>query len=81
LILALVFGLAAAACATADEQDAAATADAVAATPSAPPEWPWDLAEAGVDVPASVPLDEIRSGGPPPDGIPPIDDPVFESVA
>lgn len=28
-----------------------------------------------------VPLDQIRSGGPPPDGIPPIDDPQFESVA
>jgi hypothetical protein len=32
-------------------------------------------------VPAhSVPLDEIVSGGPPPDGIPPIDEPVYESV-
>jgi hypothetical protein len=28
----------------------------------------------------SVPYDDIRSGGPPPDGIPPIDDPQFESV-
>jgi hypothetical protein len=28
----------------------------------------------------SIPLDEIISGGPPPDGIPPIDDPVYESV-
>lgn len=27
-----------------------------------------------------IELDEIVSGGPPPDGIPPIDDPVFESV-
>ena len=81
LILALVFGLAAAACATADERDTATTADATTTTSSEPPEWPWDLAEAGVDVPASVPLEEIRSGGPPPDGIPPIDDPVFESVA
>jgi hypothetical protein len=26
---------------------------------------------------AAVPLDELRSGGPPPDGIPPIDDPKF----
>jgi hypothetical protein len=34
-----------------------------------------------VDVPAMVPVDELRSGGPPPDGIPPIDDPQFESVA
>ena len=44
------------------------------------PPWPWEAAALGEDVPASVPLDEIRSGGPPPDGIPPIDDPVFESV-
>jgi hypothetical protein len=28
----------------------------------------------------SVPYDEIRSGGPPPNGIPPIDDPQFESI-
>jgi hypothetical protein len=28
----------------------------------------------------SIPLDEIISGGPPPDGIPPIDDPVYESI-
>jgi hypothetical protein len=28
----------------------------------------------------SVPYDEIRSGGPPPDGIPPIDAPQFESI-
>ncbi|MCC5946824.1 MAG: DUF3179 domain-containing protein [Nitriliruptoraceae bacterium] len=28
----------------------------------------------------SVPLHEIISGGPPPDGIPPIDEPVFESI-
>ncbi|CAN5178092.1 DUF3179 domain-containing protein [soil metagenome] len=46
-----------------------------------PPPWPWDRAAAGQDVPASVPLEEIRSGGPPPDGIPPIDAPVFEGVA
>lgn len=29
----------------------------------------------------SVSYDEIRSGGPPPDGIPPIDDPQFETIA
>ncbi len=29
----------------------------------------------------SVPYSEIRSGGPPPDGIPPIDNPQFESIA
>src|SRR5262245_24724723 len=28
----------------------------------------------------SVPYNEIRSGGPPPDGIPPIDAPQFESI-
>jgi len=28
----------------------------------------------------SIPLNEIISGGPPPDGIPPIDDPVYESI-
>jgi hypothetical protein len=28
----------------------------------------------------SVDISEIRSGGPPPDGIPPIDNPVFESI-
>jgi len=29
----------------------------------------------------SIPLDEIIAGGPPPDGIPPIDAPVYESLA
>lgn len=29
----------------------------------------------------SVPLSTIRSGGPPPDGIPPIDEPKFQSIA
>jgi hypothetical protein len=47
----------------------------------AAPPWPWDRGDAGEDVPASVPLDEIRPGGPPPDGIPAIDAPVFEEVA
>ena len=45
--------------------------------PADPPPWPWDADE----VDGTVPLSEIRSGGPPPDGIPPIDEPVFESVA
>lgn len=31
--------------------------------------------------PPLVPVDQIISGGPPPDGIPPIDDPVFVAVA
>ncbi len=39
--------------------------------------FPWEIDPP----PASlVPLDEIRSGGPPPDGIPPIDHPKFISV-
>lgn len=45
-----------------------------------PPRWPWELDAAGVEVPAAVPLSEIRSGGPPPDGIPAIDEPTFEDV-
>lgn len=50
-----------------------------AGKPSEPPPWPWERAADGEDVPASVPLEEIRSGGPP-DGIPPIDDPKFEDT-
>ena len=86
------FALIAAAC----TGGAAETADGADATPggsatverraeggetaaSAPP-WPWERAAAGEEVPASVPLEEIRSGGPPPDGIPSIDAPVFEDV-
>jgi hypothetical protein len=46
----------------------------------AAPSWPWERAAAGEEVSASVPLEEIRSGGPPPDGIPAIDAPVFEDV-
>ncbi|CAN5921814.1 DUF3179 domain-containing protein [soil metagenome] len=58
--------------------DEATTNDAGAdSSASEPPPWPWEVD----DAPASVPLSEIRSGGPPPDGIPPIDDPVFEDVA
>jgi hypothetical protein len=90
--LLLALGMLAAACATAapdgDGQDGPTAANGEAAAsdddsdpPSGdPPPWPWELAAQGVDVPATVPLEEIRSGGPPPDGIPPIDDPVFETV-
>lgn len=68
------------------DPDAASGAAAVEPGPGdgpsdAAPLWPWDRADAGEDVPASVPLDEIRPGGPPPDGIPAIDAPVFEDVA
>jgi hypothetical protein len=83
--VALLFALLATACApTVGSGDAEAGTAAPVETPASssdrPPPWPWELAAAGEDVPASVPLDEIRSGGPPPDGIPPIDAPVFESV-
>jgi hypothetical protein len=53
---------------------------------------PTDVAESGIDawrnqsIPAGFPeplieLDEIRSGGPPPDGIPPVDEPRFLNTA
>jgi hypothetical protein len=78
----LLAALVLAACATGtpgDDADAPAR-EARRDDPEAdPPPWPWELPED--EVPASVPLSEIRSGGPPPDGIPPIDDPVFESIA
>jgi hypothetical protein len=83
VILMVVFALTAAACATGGGQPSDAPNEATTdqTIGGDQPEWPWDLADAGVDVPASVPLEDIRSGGPPPDGIPPLDDPVFESVA
>jgi hypothetical protein len=89
LALLVVLGVLAAACtgATSAADDDGATSNSVGASPAAsqradatPPDWPWDRAAAGEDVPASVPLSEIRSGGPPPDGIPPIDAPTFEDV-
>jgi hypothetical protein len=66
---------------TVDAADEARDPPTAVTTDAAVPDWPWELAAAGEDVPASVPLEEIRRGGPPPDGIPPIDDPVFEDVA
>ncbi len=36
--------------------------------------------QSGCDPARSIPLDQIISGGPPPDGIPPIDNPVYESI-
>jgi hypothetical protein len=77
----LAGGVLLAACTSSTAVDGADADDALAMEPQTdPPPWPWELAAAGEDVPASVPLSEIRSGGPPPDGIPPIDDPVFESI-
>ncbi len=87
LLLALLLGLFAVACTgaggpatSAGETVTAAGSEQPATAEDEPPPWPWELAASGVDVPAAVPLEEIRSGGPPPDGIPPIDAPVFETV-
>jgi hypothetical protein len=41
-------------------------------------EFHWQ--QGGCEPAHSIPLDEIVSGGPPPDGIPPIDEPVYESI-
>jgi hypothetical protein len=43
-----------------------------------PGEFHWE--QVMCDPAHSIPLDAIVSGGPPPDGIPPIDDPVYESI-
>jgi hypothetical protein len=57
-----------------------AAGSAASETVSAAPAFPWERVAAGEDVPGAETLEEIRSGGPPPDGIPPIDDPEFEAV-
>jgi hypothetical protein len=36
--------------------------------------------QSGCEPATSIPLDEIIPGGPPPDGIPPIDEPVYETI-
>lgn len=46
--------------------------------PSAEAQFPWEMSEPPESL---IPLEEIRSGGPPPDGIPPIDDPQFVSAS
>jgi hypothetical protein len=78
-----------------DDNGAGGAADGVAVATSAPPGTPREPIRAtsegceagefhwqqGDCEPAhSIPLDEIVSGGPPPDGIPPIDEPVYESI-
>ncbi len=51
-------------------------------TPAAAQDLPFDTSEWKTNFKkASIPLNEIRSGGPPKDGIPPIDRPRFETVA
>jgi hypothetical protein len=42
-------------------------------------EFFWEVD--GCQPATSIDLDRLLAGGPPPDGIPPIDDPVFESIA
>ena len=63
-----------------EQGEASSPAPAERRSDSEPPPWPWDRAQAGEEVPASVPLEEILPGGPPPDGIPAIDVPMFEDV-
>ncbi|MEX0868510.1 MAG: DUF3179 domain-containing (seleno)protein, partial [Nitriliruptoraceae bacterium] len=78
--------------ATRDSSDATATAPEAQPAPGTsarppiratstgctPGEFPFDQPDC---LPAhSIPLEAIISGGPPPDGIPPIDDPAFESI-
>lgn len=46
--------------------------------PATEAQFPWEMAEQPESL---IPLEDIRSGGPPPDGIPPIDDPKFVSAS
>ncbi|MDP9406276.1 MAG: DUF3179 domain-containing protein, partial [Actinomycetota bacterium] len=70
---------------TAPTPPAAASETLAASAPAptgSPPPFFWDVEAAGTSPPpSSVPLDEIVEGGPPPDGIPPIDDPAYETIA
>jgi hypothetical protein len=79
-LLAAVLAILAVACGGPQEP---VVAPAAGATPSGgPTPFFWEPAAADGEPPASsVDLDEIRPGGPPPDGIPPIDEPRFETVA
>ena len=61
--------------------DATATADVEVRTQSVgceEGEFFWQVD--GCEPATSIDLDRLRAGGPPPDGIPPIDDPVYESI-
>ncbi len=50
-------------------------------TPNACPDGEFYWSVPGCEPRAAIDVGEILSGGPPPDGIPPIDDPVFEDLA
>jgi hypothetical protein len=59
----------------------AAVAGVGRGVPAAAQDLPFDASEWKTNFKkASVPLNEIRSGGPPKDGIPPVDRPKFETV-
>jgi hypothetical protein len=60
------------------EESAADVAGGTDTLPEAQPFF-WQQ-DAEADPPTSVDLDEIISGGPPPDGIPPIDEPKYVSI-
>lgn len=60
--------------------EARTTPSAAPADDGAPPPFPWERVAEGEAVPGAETLERIRPGGPPPDGIPPIDDPTFETV-
>ena len=90
--LCAVVALLAAACGASSEDDA--SADEPTSTTGAPaqmiepaaggiPEGPSALADRNAEAfpDALVPVEEIISGGPPPDGIPPLDAPVFADIA
>lgn len=65
------------------EDSTSITVDQIASSPSTVTISGLDMArgQAEVEGPSPlVPMDEIISGGPPPDGIPPIDEPRFSSV-
>ncbi|HEX2029705.1 MAG TPA: DUF3179 domain-containing protein [Nitriliruptorales bacterium] len=84
-VLSITLGLAlvAAACTTSRSDDGAGTAAGAGAAPDGLPEGPSaldDMTDPSFPQPLVDPV-QIVSGGPPPDGIPPIDEPQFVSVA
>jgi hypothetical protein len=65
----------------AGEADASATGrEPIRATSEGCEEGLFHFEQSGCEPATLIDLDEIVSGGPPPDGIPPIDDPVYESI-
>jgi hypothetical protein len=89
LIAAVALGLVVAACRLPGTASTAAPTPPASGAATAPPGPTPDLSRARFSTrswktdfaKASVPFDEITSGGPPRDGIPPLDRPTFETVA